>query len=844
MKEQSINVLTVDDSEDDVLLIIRELKKGGYHPIYKRVDTAAAMKTALLEKQWDIILCDYKMPHFDAPSAIALFKKSNLDVPLIVVSGTIGEETAVECMRLGAQDYLMKSNLSRLCPAISRELKELKIRKQQRIYEHQLRAEEQRFRALNEQSPDIILLINGDSIITYANPETERFLGLRKEEIFGSNIYQYIHPEDVALVGGVFDRFFKETRPVVQKAEIRIANKDRTWHTVEAQGTNLIQDYEGQSVILNIRDITERKQAEETLFIIRKAVESSGEAIGLSDPDGNHFYHNEAFTKLFGYSPAELHARGDGPSIYADGYTAQSVFEAIKSGGSWNGEAEFISKNGERILALSRADAIKDDSGRIIGLIGIHSDITERKKMEEALIKSEERYRTILEDIKDSYFETDLTGNLTFFNDTACKTLGYSRVELMGMNYRHYTDEKCLQDVFRVYNRVYKTGEPEKDFTLQIKRKDGTKIDIEAYISLLKDSSGKPIGFRGISRDITERKMAEKLLKESEERYRLLADHMKDQIWLMDMKMNISYVSPSVERLTGYTSDEIKKMSWKKLLTPDSLKRATDFISIQMPKALKASPDYLLFKTLELEFVLKSGETVWGECAFSFVRDEKGNILSILGEARNVTERKLAEEKLQKTLDSLKKAVGTTIQVLVTALEARDPYTAGHQSRSADLACAIAEEMGLDNDRIEGIRMAGTIHDIGKLSIPAEILTKPGKLTNIEFSLIKEHPRSGYDMLKDVDSPWPLADIVRQHHERINGTGYPDKLKGDDILIESRILAVADVVEAMGSHRPYRASLGIEAALEEIEKNRGVLYDTETVDACLRLFREKGYHLT
>jgi PAS domain S-box-containing protein len=859
MKEKSINVLMVDDSENDVLLIIRQLKKGGYHPIYERVDTAAAMKTALQEKRWDIILCDYKMPHFDAPSAIALFKNSNLDIPLIVVSGTIGEETAVECMRLGAQDYLMKSNLSRLCPAISRELEEVKIRTQQRNSEHKLHAEEQRFRALTEQSSDIILLINKASVITYANPETQRAFGRKKEEIVGSNMYDYIHPDDISLVSGLFDRFFMDTRPVVQKAEIRISNKDGNWHTVEAQGTNLIQDNEVQSVIVNIRDITERKKMEEALkqseSLYRLLADNISEHIWIMDLNFNFTYISPSVEKIYGYSVEEVRR------FKIDQLFTEESFQTFSERLSKELAAVMVDpppetstrrilelqarhKKGHLIWIETRVSFIRDENKKPVSILGETREITERKLAQDELQKSEERYRTILEDIKDGYFEIDVAGNFTFFNDMVCKDMGYSRSELMGMNNRQYTDEKDLSNVFRVYNKVYITGEPEKDFTWQIKRKDGTKTNVEAHISLMRDASGKPIGFRGIARNITERKMAEKLLRESEERYRLLADHMKDQIWLMDMKMNITYVSPSVERLTGYSSDEIRKMSWKKLLTRDSLKRAADFIAIQMPKAMKDSSDYLFLKTLELEFVLKNGQTTWEECAFSFVRDEKGEILSILGEARNVTERKLAEEKLQKTLDSLKKAVGTTIQVLVTALEARDPYTAGHQSRSADLACAIAEELGLDNDRIEGIRMAGTIHDIGKLSIPAEILTKPGKLSNIEFSLIKEHPRSGYDMLKDVDSPWPLADIVRQHHERMNGSGYPDNLKGDEILIEARILAVADVVEAMGSHRPYRASLGIEAALEEIEQNKGILYDTETADACLKLFREKGYHLT
>ena len=186
---------------------------------------------------------------------------------------------------------------------------------------------------------------------------------------------------------------------------------------------------------------------------------------------------------------------------------------------------------------------------------------------------------------------------------------------------------------------------------------------------------------------------------------------------------------------------------------------------------------------------------------------------------------------------------GTIIKVLVSAVEAKDPYTTGHQLRSADLARAIATEMGLSSENIDGIRMASSVHDIGKISVPSEILTKPTKLTNIEFSMIKEHSQIGYNLLKDVESPWPLAQIVYQHHERMNGSGYPRHLKGDEIILAARIMAVADVVESMASHRPYRPSLGIDTALAEIEKNKGILYDEAVGDACLKLFREKAYQL-
>ena len=210
---------------------------------------------------------------------------------------------------------------------------------------------------------------------------------------------------------------------------------------------------------------------------------------------------------------------------------------------------------------------------------------------------------------------------------------------------------------------------------------------------------------------------------------------------------------------------------------------------------------------------------------------------------QDITERRKAEVKLKETMESLRRSIRTTIQVLGIASEARDPYMAGHQRRVADLARAIATEMKLSSEIIEVIRMTGAIHDIGKISIPSEILCKPAILTDLEFSLVKAHSQYSYEIMKDVESPWPLANIVYQHHERMDGSGYPQGLKGENILIEARILAIADVVEAMMSYRPYRPSLGLENALTEIENNAGILYDHKATDACLRLFREKGYRL-
>ena len=212
----------------------------------------------------------------------------------------------------------------------------------------------------------------------------------------------------------------------------------------------------------------------------------------------------------------------------------------------------------------------------------------------------------------------------------------------------------------------------------------------------------------------------------------------------------------------------------------------------------------------------------------------KAKIDRIERERQSLQALSTANETLHTILDD-------TIDALISLLEMRDPYTAGHQQRVAALACAIAEETGLPDSVIDAIRMAGRVHDIGKISVPSEILSKPSRLKENEMSLVKDHSKVGFDILSKVRFQSPIAEIVLQHHERMNGTGYPKGLCGQDILPEARIIAVADVVEAISSHRPYRPALGIDTALQEITKNRGVLYDSEVVDVCLRLFNEKGY---
>jgi PAS domain S-box-containing protein len=331
---------------------------------------------------------------------------------------------------------------------------------------------------------------------------------------------------------------------------------------------------------------------------------------------------------------------------------------------------------------------------------------------------------------------------------------------------------------------------------------------------------------------ITEHKLAEEALRESEEKYRMLVENINEIIYTLDIGGRFTYVSPVIEKISSYKTGDLIGKNFIEFIHPNDLPGLIESFNQTVQGELKPF-EYRILDGDKFRHVRTSSQLIF----------KNGVFAGLTGVMTDITERKKSEEELQNTVESLRKSIGTTIQVMVSAVEARDPYTSGHQVRSANLARTIATEMGLSPDKIEGIRMAGSIHDIGKLSIPAEILSKPTKLSELEFSLIKEHAQQGYEMLKNVESPWPLAQIVYQHHERMDGSGYPRNLKGEEIIMEARILAVADVVEAMASHRPYRPALGIDAALEEIEKNRGIFYDKAVVDACLRLFREKCFQL-
>jgi PAS domain S-box-containing protein/putative nucleotidyltransferase with HDIG domain len=320
-------------------------------------------------------------------------------------------------------------------------------------------------------------------------------------------------------------------------------------------------------------------------------------------------------------------------------------------------------------------------------------------------------------------------------------------------------------------------------------------------------------------------------LVESEKRFKELAELLPAVIVETDSNDKIIFANHTFYKLTGYLFKDVNKgMYVYRIIVPEE--------RVNFQENLKKHDGR---STSEYTVLKKNGDIypVIMYCNDIYNGDDKriGSRIVMV----DITERKRAEYKIEESYKRLQKTLNDTINTLASIIENRDPYTSGHQKKVAYLAINISEELGLSNEETEALGTAAMVHDIGKITIPTSILSKPGKVSNVEYKLIKTHSRTGYEIIKNIEFPYPIEEIILQHHERLDGSGYPLGLKDKDIMLEAKILAVADVVEAMSSHRPYRPALGINKALEEIDNNKGILYDTNVVEACKNLFIKKKF---
>jgi PAS domain S-box-containing protein len=466
----------------------------------------------------------------------------------------------------------------------------------------------------------------------------------------------------------------------------------------------------------------------------------------------------------------------------------------------------------------------------------LHCEIAEHRQTVSTLRETNKFLKSILDSSASiSIISTDSSGNILFWNSGAEKIFGYTHDEAvnhLNINQLYPDDERSRAAIMEIRKSIY---ERKQEITTEIEEltRDGRRIWMNLTTCPRFDGVGKVIGVLGIGEDITERKRAEEELRESERKYSTIVQNGNDGIVILQDDV-VKFVNPMMIEIIGLTLEEAIGRNFSDFIAPEY----KDAVSTRYRRRLSGQR---IEKNYEIELLSRHRGRITVEISAGVVEYEgKPADLAII---RDVTERKKAKEELENGIKRLRKTLEGTIQAMAALIESRDPYTAGHQRRVTDLACAIGNEMGLSSDRIEGIRVASAMHDVGKVYVPAEILSKPGKLSPLEFNLIKVHPQVGYDILKTITFPWPVADVVLQHHERINGSGYPRGLTGGEISLEAKVLSIADVVEAMGTHRPYRPALGMERALEEVRTHKGTLYDPDAADACIRLFIEKGFTL-
>jgi len=423
------------------------------------------------------------------------------------------------------------------------------------------------------------------------------------------------------------------------------------------------------------------------------------------------------------------------------------------------------------------------------------------------------------------------TGGVISVNNAAAKITGGTVTQLTSQNFREIESWKTSGLLSLAEQALATNRLADKEIHIP-----STTYGKEAWIR----ARLVPFEFRSerhllaLLSDISERHEVEQALAEAQSTYRALVETQPlVGIFLID-ENKILYQNPRADEIFGYQPGELVGQPMKLHVVDE------DWAVVERAVRGVFSCEIPILK-VEFRGRCKDGREVLVS-AHGTLGHHNGQPM-LIGVLLDITEQRRAEQQIKLHVAQLEAAVMRTVEVATTLSEIRDPYTAGHERRVAEIAVAIGAELGFDARRQQGLRIAGSLHDVGKISIPSEILSKPGKLTAVEYLMVKGHPQASYEILKNVEFPWPVAQVALQHHERMDGSGYPQGLKGEEILFEARIMSVADVVEAMSSHRPYRAGLGIDKALTELERGRGSAYDPVVVDACLKLFRENGYEL-
>lgn len=723
----------------------------------------------------------------------------------------------------------------------------------------------------------------------YANPATFKLLGYTQEDLYGRSPIELIHPDDIDQALDNFKRILLSGHG---QDQLRYRKKDGTYLWFEVKGVIVNGSDDNNAMMLISRDIGQGKMEKdeyltpiigqqgetkgETENYYRTIFENVGTAIVIVDQNLKIIMANRKMQELSGYKTEEL----IGLDPFATFITSEHLSSVMKKynrcqenldQATQNYDIKFRDKSGNvRNIVLNMIKVLESNK-MLISMV----DITEQHKV------SENFYKTLFENTGAAtmLIEQDLT--ITRVNEECLRLFKYSNEEIVGAKWTDLLPDDKVEVMLQNHRlrRIASYVAPTQ-YDTEVIDKEGKKREGLAKVGLIPGTSTSIATFI----DLTDLKRQERALKtigaittamnNADSEQDLLDTVCRNVVdiggfqlvWVgfitntWDQKIE---VVASAGQNNGYTYKldialKDPQRGWGPI--GKAIRTGKNVICNYMDtdpvfepwrqaaeeRGYKASIALPLFDKNRVFGALN----IYSNESGAFNSEEEQHLRNMANDlayaiiSMRIRENiKKANQDLESSLVKMSRLLLQAVTSLGAALDVRDPYTAGHQKGVARLAVAIASEMGCTQDQIESIAMASNLHDIGKMSIPSEILSKPSKLTALEFEMIKTHCEAGYEIIRNIEFPWPVAQIILQHHERMNGSGYPHGLNRDNLMLEARIIAVADVVEAMASHRPYRAALGIEAALDEISKNRDTLYDSAVVDACLRLFQDKGFRL-